>query len=208
MAIALDELPYPYDALAPAISAQTLKVHHGMHHKAYVDRLNALIRGTALDALSLEAIVRRSAATMASDPASRAIFNNAAQAWNHAFYWRSLRPKVPDGRPQGPLAERIDASFGSLEALKDRFKAAAMQVFGAGWAWLVEEDGVLDVVTTSNADTPIARRQRPLLALDVWEHAYYLDYQARRVGYVEATVDQLLDWEFAERNYSAEAVHA
>jgi Fe-Mn family superoxide dismutase len=203
MAIALPELPYAYDALAPVISAQTLKIHHGVHHKGYVDRLNALVRGTELEALPLEVVVTRSAAAMHSDPALRAVFNNAAQAWNHAFYWRSLRPKVPGGRPEGALAERIEAEFGGPEPLKDRFKAAAMQVFGAGWAWLVDEGGVLDVVTTSNADTPLARGQRPLLVLDVWEHAYYLDYQARRVGYVEAAVDFLLDWEFAERNYAA-----
>jgi Fe-Mn family superoxide dismutase len=202
MAIALPELPYAYDALAPAISPQTLKIHHGVHHKGYVDRLNALVRGTELEALPLEVIVTRSAAAMQSDPAMRAVFNNAAQAWNHAFYWRSLRPKVPGGRPDGALAERIEAEYGGPEPFKDRFKAAAMQVFGAGWAWLVDEDGVLDIVTTSNADTPLVRGQRPLLVLDVWEHAYYLDYQARRVGYVEAVVDQLLDWEFAESNYA------
>jgi superoxide dismutase, Fe-Mn family len=191
MAITLPELPYDYDALQPVISAATLKLHHGAHHRGYVDKLNALIKGTDLADASLESIVKRS---------SGAVFNNAAQAWNHAFYWRSLRPKVPHGAPQGALAARIDADFGGQARFRELFKAAAMGVFGSGWAWLIEQDGTLQIRVTSNADTPIAHGQKPLLVLDVWEHAYYLDYQSRRLAYVEGVVDLLLDWEFAERN--------
>ena len=200
MPIALQGLPYDYDALHPVISASTLKLHHGAHHRGYVDKLNALIGGSDLADATLETIVARSAKKAASDAASRAIFNNAAQAWNHAFYWRSLRPKVRGGRPQGVLAARIEADFGGAQRFRELFKAAAMGVFGSGWVWLVEDEGVLEIKATANADTPIAHGQVPLLALDVWEHAYYLDYQSRRIDYVEGTVDFLLDWEFAEHN--------
>ena len=193
MAITLPELPYDYDALQPVISAATLKLHHGAHHRGYVDKLNALIKSTDLAEASLESIVKRS---------SGAIFNNAAQAWNHAFYWRSLRPKVPQGAPQGALAARVDADFGGQQRFCDLFKAAAMSVFGSGWVWLVDAGGKLEIKPTANADTPIAHGQKPLLVLDVWEHAYYLDYQSRRLAYVEGAVDLLLDWEFAERNFA------
>jgi Fe-Mn family superoxide dismutase len=200
MAITLPELPYDYDALHPVISAATMKLHHGAHHRGYVDKLNALIKGTDLADASLESIVERS---------SGAIFNNAAQAWNHAFYWRSLRPKVPHGAPQGALAARIDADFGGHQRFGELFKAAAMGVFGSGWVWLVDAGGRLEIKPTANADTPIAHGGQPLLVLDVWEHAYYLDYQSRRLAYVEGAVDLLLDWEFAERNFARqEAVHA
>jgi superoxide dismutase, Fe-Mn family len=193
MAITLPELPYDYDALHPVISAATLKLHHGAHHRGYVDKLNALIKGTDLAEASLESIVERS---------TGAIFNNAAQAWNHAFYWRSLRPKVPHGAPQGELAARLDADFGGHQRFCELFKAAAMGVFGSGWVWLVDAGGKLEIKPTANADTPIAQGQQPLLVLDVWEHAYYLDYQSRRLAYVEGAVDLLLDWEFAERNFA------
>lgn len=200
MAITLPELPYDYDALHPVISAATMKLHHGAHHRGYVDKLNALIKGTDLADASLESIVKRS---------SGAIFNNAAQAWNHAFHWRSLRPKVSHGAPQGALAARIDADFGGQQRFGELFKAAAMGVFGSGWVWLVDIGGKLEIKPTANADTPIAHGQQPLLVLDVWEHAYYLDYQSRRLAYVEGAVDLLLDWEFAERNFARqEAVHA
>jgi Fe-Mn family superoxide dismutase len=200
MAITLPDLPYDYDALHPVISAATMKLHHGAHHRGYVDKLNALIKGTDLADASLESIVERS---------SGAIFNNAAQAWNHAFYWRSLRPKVPHGAPQGALAARIDADFGGHQRFRELFKAAAMGVFGSGWVWLVDAGGKLEIKPTANADTPIAHGEQPLLVLDVWEHAYYLDYQSRRLAYVEGAVDLLLDWEFAERNFARqEAVHA
>jgi superoxide dismutase, Fe-Mn family len=200
MAITLPDLPYDYDALQPIISAATLKLHHGAHHRGYVDKLNALVKGSPLASAPLETIVKTSAWQAISDPASRAIFNNAAQAWNHAFYWRSLRPKAPGGRPQGALAARIDADFGGQQRFCEQFKAAAMGVFGSGWVWLVEDGGVLEIEVTANADTPIAHGRLPLLVLDVWEHAYYLDHQSRRLGYVEAVVDCLLDWEFAQRN--------
>ncbi|HZO02153.1 MAG TPA: superoxide dismutase [Burkholderiales bacterium] len=200
MAITLPDLPYDYDALQPVISAATMKLHHGAHHRGYVDKLNALVKGSDLEAASLETIVKRS---------TGAIFNNAAQAWNHAFYWRSLRPKADGGKPQGALAARIDADFGGHQRFCDLFKAAAVGVFGSGWVWLVEEDGALKIQATANADTPIAHGQRPLLVLDVWEHAYYLDYQSRRIAYVEGAVDFLLDWEFAQRNFARQqAVHA
>ena len=200
MAITLPDLPYDYDALQPVISAATMKLHHGAHHRGYVDKLNALVKGSDLEAASLETIVKRS---------TGAIFNNAAQAWNHAFYWRSLRPKADGGKPQGALEARIDADFGGHQRFCDLFKAAAVGVFGSGWVWLVEEDGALKIQATANADTPIAHGQRPLLVLDVWEHAYYLDYQSRRIAYVEGAVDFLLDWEFAQRNFARQqAVHA
>jgi Fe-Mn family superoxide dismutase len=193
MAITLPDLPYDYDALHPVISAATMKLHHGAHHRGYVDKLNALVKGTDLEDASLESIVERSAG---------AVFNNAAQAWNHAFYWRSLRPQVRSGRPQGALAARIDADFGGRQRFCELFKAAAMGVFGSGWVWLVDAGGKLEIKPTANADTPIAHGQQPLLVLDVWEHAYYLDYQSRRLAYVEGAVDLLLDWEFAERNFA------
>jgi superoxide dismutase, Fe-Mn family len=207
MAITLPDLPYDYDALQPVISAATLKLHHGAHHRGYVDKLNALVRGSELEGSSLETIVRRSAPAAATDKLSRVIFNNAAQAWNHAFFWRSLRPRVSGGRPQGALAARIDADFGSAQRFCDLFKANAAGVFGSGWVWLVDDGGVLEIRATQNADTPLVHGQVPLLVLDVWEHAYYLDYQSRRIGYVEGVVDYLLDWEFAEQNFArAEAV--
>lgn len=209
MAITLPHLPYDYDALQPVISTATMKLHHDAHHRSYVDKLNALVKGSALENVSLETIVKSSASQAPAGPASRAIFNNAAQAWNHAFYWRSLRAKVAGGRPQGALAARIDTDFGGYQHFCDLFKAAAVGVFGSGWAWLVERGGVLEIKTTGNADTPIVHGQRPLLVLDVWEHAYYLDYQSRRIAYVEGAVDFLLDWEFAESNFvQQQAAHA
>ena len=209
MAITLPDLPYDYDALRPVISSATLKLHHGAHHRGYVDKLNVLIRGTELENAPLETIVKRSALAAASDPASRPIFNNAAQAWNHDFYWRSLGPKFLRGVPQDALAARINADFGGQQQLSDLFKATALAVFGSGWVWLVEDGGILKIKVTANADTPIAHGQVPLLVLDVWEHAYYLDYQSRRIGYVEGAVDSLLDWKFAERNFTQqEAAHA
>lgn len=203
MPIMLPPLPYDHDALEPVISAATAKLHHGAHHRAYVDKLNAAIRGSALDGLELEAIVRHGAVSGAG-----AIFNNAAQAWNHAFFWRSLRPKARGGAPRGALAARLNAEFGSHGAFADAFKAAATGIFGSGWAWLIEKGGALKIVTTSNADTPILHGQTPLLTLDVWEHAYYLDHQSRRDAYVAGVVDHLLDWDFAQRNLVGEGALA
>ena len=198
-------LPYAHDALEPVISATTLQVHHGAHHRGYVDKLNAAIRGTALDGLALEDIVRHAAASGAA-----AVFNNAAQAWNHDFFWRSLRPKSHAGAPRGALAARLDANFGGYGRFAEAFKAAAVGVFGSGWAWLVEQGGELKIMTTSNADTPIVHGHTPLLVLDVWEHAYYLDHRNRRDAYVNGVVDHLLNWDFAQRNLIAQsgAVHA
>jgi len=181
MPIELPALPYALDALEPFISARTLATHHGKHHRAYVEKTR-LLAGEG--AGSLDDIVVRSAA----DPAKKALFNNAAQAWNHAFYWRSLRPK------SGAVPPRDFSRY--LQELK----TAASGHFGSGWAWLVREGAELKVVTTANADTPLAHGQVPLLAIDVWEHAYYLDHQERRAAYVDAVVDHLLDWDFAQAN--------
>jgi Fe-Mn family superoxide dismutase len=199
MSIELPNLPYAYDALEPLISSTTLKTHHGKHHRAYVDKVNALVKGTDLADRTLKAIVLQSAQRAANDPAMRPLFNNAAQAWNHAFYWRSLRPKG-GGEPKGALAARISAAFGGHGSFTEALKSAATGHFGSGWAWLVLDSGIPKVVTTANADTPIIRGQIPLLVIDVWEHAYYLDHQERRAAYVAAVVDHLLDWAFAERN--------
>jgi superoxide dismutase, Fe-Mn family len=196
MKIALPPLPYAYNALEPFISTATLKLHHGAHHRGYVDKLNTLIGGSDLEGAALEEIIRRSAPEAAGAPRERAaIFNNAAQAWNHAFFWRSLHPVAQRPARHSPLAAHHAAAL----------KAAATGLFGSGWAWLVEDAGMVKVVATANADTPILRGQRPLLVLDVWEHAYYLDHQNRRDRYVEAVVEHLLDWEFAERNLLGEA---
>jgi Fe-Mn family superoxide dismutase len=205
MPIELPNLPYPYDALKPYISEVTLKTHHGKHHRTYVDKTNELIRGTDLAGATLEAIVKASA--QRADTRTRALFNSAAQAWNHAFYWNSLRPQ--DGRgPQGALAARIRAEFGSEEAFAAAFKTAATGHFGSGWAWLAIDGTSLKIVTTSNADTPIVHGQTPLLAIDVWEHAYYLDHQERRAAYVSAVVEHLLNWEFAGQAFERAAGRA
>lgn len=202
MPIELPDLPYAYDALEPLISATTLKTHHGKHHRGYVDKVNALVRTTPVADGLLETIVQWSAQRADSDRAAAALFNNAAQAWNHAFYWRSLRPRGGQNPgPRGRLAAMIAARFGGLSGFKDAFKTAATGHFGSGWAWLVVDQGALKIVTTSNADTPSVHGQVPLLVIDVWEHAYYLDYQERRAAYVAGAVDRLLDWEFAERNF-------
>ena len=206
MAITLPDLPYDYDALQPVISAATLKLHHGAHHRGYIEKLNVLIKGTDLDGAALDVIVKRSARDAAANPASRSIFNNAAQAWNHAFFWSSLRPKDRAAAPGGALAALIDADFGGLRKFAETFKSAATGLFGSGWVWLVEDDGKLGITTTSNADTPILRDRRPLLVLDVWEHAYYLDHQNRRDKYVAGVVDNLLNWEFAERIFTQQKV--
>ena len=200
MPIELPDLPYPYEALEPVISARTLRTHHGKHHRAYVDKSNALLRGTDLSGHPLEAVVTQSARRAAGDPAMRALFNNAAQAWNHAFYWSSLRPAGGQG-PQGALADRLGAVFGEAAGFAEAFKSAATGHFGSGWAWLVLDGTTLKIVTTSNADTPIVHGERPLLVIDVWEHAYYLDHQERRAAYVAGVVENLLNWEFACRNF-------
>ena len=189
----LPPLPYAENALAPAISPRTLRFHHGKHHRGYVDRLNELVADSDLAALPLAEIVRRTAAVPESS-----VFRNAAQAWNHAFYWRSLAPH--GGRPGGDLAERIDADFGGYPRFAETFTAAAAAHFGSGWAWLVLDAGRLRVLTTPDADTPNLRRVACLLVVDLWEHAYYLDYQHRRADHVAALLDGRLDWGFAAAN--------
>ena len=192
---ALPPLPYPEDALAPVISAKTLSFHHGKHHKAYVAKVNELVSGTEYEGLSLERIVLATA----GKTCHAELFNNAAQAWNHAFYWLSLKPKG-GGKPPAALTAAIDAAFGGLDALKKEFADAAVKQFGSGWAWLVRDGGALKVVKTADAELPLTKGQTPLLAIDVWEHAYYLDYQNKRQDYVQAVIDRLLNWEFAAGN--------
>jgi superoxide dismutase, Fe-Mn family len=184
----LPALPYPEDALAPVISAETLKLHHGKHHKKYIDTMNQLLEKEPIQASSLEEVVRQ---------AKGKLFNNAAQAWNHDFYWHSLSPKRQ--KPAGALLHRLEKEFGSYERFADAFGAAANGQFGSGWAWLVEKDGKLQVLATANAETPMAQRIKCLLTVDVWEHAYYVDYRNERERYVSATLERL-NWEFAERN--------
>jgi Fe-Mn family superoxide dismutase len=191
----LPTLPYPEDALAPIISAKTLRFHHGRHHMAYIAKVNELISGTEFEGQTLERII-----LAVSGQADRVgLFDNAAQAWNHAFYWRSLSPKG-GGKPPAELATMIDAAFGSLDVFKQQFAAAAVSQFGSGWAWLVRDGTTLKIVKTSNAQLPLTKGQLPLLTIDVWEHAYYLDYQNRRPDYVQAVTDKLLNWEFAAEN--------
>ena len=191
----LAPLPYADNALDPVISANTLGFHYGKHHRAYVDNLNKLVAGTELAALPLEQVI----AAASGKPERTAIFNNAAQAWNHGFYWRSLRANG-GGEPPAALKSRIEAAFGSVEACRKEIATAATTQFGSGWAWLVEDGGKLAVVKTANADTPLTKGQKPLLTIDVWEHAYYLDYQNRRADYVNAVLERLLNWEFALEN--------
>jgi Fe-Mn family superoxide dismutase len=191
----LPNLPYSYDALDPVISAKTIGFHHGKHHQGYVDNLQKLLAGSALVSQSLERII-----TVTAGKADQAaIFNNAAQAWNHAFYWRSLRPKSAE-QPPAALMQLIEASFGGLDACKKELAAAALAQFGSGWAWLVLDGSKLKVVKTGNAEVPMTAGLKPLLTLDVWEHAYYLDYQNRRADYVAAVLDHLSNWDFAADN--------
>ena len=191
----LPPLPYAENALDPVISAHTIGFHYGKHHKGYVDTLNKLIAGTELANLSLEKLI----AETAGKADEVAIFDNAAQTWNHTFYWRSLRPKG-GGEPPVALKQKIEASFGTVEACKKELAAAATTEFGSGWAWLVLEAGKLKVVKTDNAETSLTKGVKPLLTIDVWEHAYYLDYQNRRADYVNAVLDKLINWGFAADN--------
>ncbi len=191
----LPPLPYADNALEPVISANTIGFHYGKHHRAYVDNLNKLTAGTEFADLPLEKII----AAAAGKPDKTAIFNNAAQTWNHTFYWNSLKPKG-GGEPPAVLKQKIEASFGTLDACKKELAAAAMGQFGSGWAWLVLEGGMLKVVKTGNADNPLAAGLKPLLTIDVWEHAYYLDYQNRRADYLNAVLEKVINWDFAAEN--------
>lgn len=191
----LPPLPYAENALDPVISANTLGFHHGKHHKTYVDNLNKLITGTDLADLPLEEII----ASTAGNADKIGIFNNAAQIWNHTFYWNSLS-RNGGGEPPAGLKQQIEASFGSVESCKKELVAAATTQFGSGWAWLVRDGDKLQVTKTSNADLPLTKGAKPLLTIDVWEHAYYLDYQNRRADYVNALLDKLINWSFAADN--------
>jgi Fe-Mn family superoxide dismutase len=195
--LTLPPLPYAENALEPVISAKTLSFHYGKHHKTYVETTNKLIAGTELADLPLEQIVT----STAGKPERVTIFNNAAQAWNHTFYWRCLKSKG-GGEPPAALKQKIEEAFGSVDACKKELSAAAVSQFGSGWAWLVLEGSKLKVLKTANAETPITQSLRPLLTIDVWEHAYYLDYQNRRVDHVNAVLDKLVNWEFAAQNLS------
>ena len=193
----LPKLPYEENALEPVISARTLSFHHGKHHAGYVEKLNELIEGSPYADRPLDEVVTRSA----KDPAAKAIFNNAAQTWNHDFYWRSMQPKG-GGTPGSTLRVAIERDIGGLAEFRTAFAKAAAGEFGSGWAWLVaDKDRKLKIATTDDAGTPIVRGDTPLLTIDVWEHAYYLDYQNRRPDYIAAWLDKLINWEFAEKNF-------
>ena len=196
--IALPPLPYPENALEPVISAKTIGFHYGKHHNGYVVNTNNLIAGTEFADMPLEKIV----AATAGNADKAAIFNNAAQVWNHTFYWNGMRPGG-GGKPAGGIGKAIEKAFGSYENFRKEFLAAALGQFGSGWAWLVADGRALKVVKTPNAENPIPKELRPLLTVDVWEHAYYLDYQNRRKDFVEATLDRLVNWAFVEKNLGA-----
>ena len=197
MSIEFPELPYASNALEPHVSASTLGFHHGKHHKAYVDKLNAAIAGTTYDELPLEKVI-----ATAYEAADTGIYNNAAQSWNHTFLWHSMSPEG-GGAPRGPLADAINARFGDLDGFRKAFREAALGQFGSGWTWLVRSADGLDIVSTGNADSPVIDGLIPLVTLDVWEHAYYLDYQNKRDAYVDAFLEHLIDWDFATQNFEA-----
>ena len=188
----LPALPYAADALAPFISKETMDYHYGKHHQTYVTNLNNLIKGTEFAQQSLEEIVRKS---------SGGIFNNAAQVWNHTFFWKSLKPGG-GGEPEGALAKAINAKWGSFATFREAFSKSAVGNFGSGWTWLVKKpDGTVDIVNTSNAGTPLSSTDKPLLTIDVWEHAYYIDYRNARAKFVEAFLNNLANWQFAGANF-------
>ncbi len=190
----LPELPYAQDALAPHISKETLEFHYGKHHQAYATNLNNLIKGSEYENLDLEAIIKKA-------PAG-GIFNNAAQIWNHSFFWTSMKPNG-GGAPAGALAEAINAKWGSFDEFKKAFQASAVCNFGSGWTWLVKKsDGVVDIVNTSGAGTPLTTDAKALLTVDVWEHAYYIDYRNARPKFLETFLNNLANWDFAARNFA------
>ncbi|MEX1365638.1 MAG: Fe-Mn family superoxide dismutase [Nannocystaceae bacterium] len=193
MSFELPNLPYAKDALAPHISAETFDYHHGKHHQAYVTKLNALTEGTAHAKASLEDLIKST---------DGGLFNQAAQVWNHTFFWNSMKPGG-GGAPTGELAAAIDRDFGSFDAFKTAFAAAAGGQFGSGWAWLVKDGDTLAITTTVNAGNPMTDGKVPLLTLDVWEHAYYVDYRNARPKFIEAYLDHLVNWDFAAKNFAA-----
>lgn len=200
MAYQLPALPYEYTALEPYISKSTLEFHHDKHHAAYVNNYNNAVAGTDLDSHSIEDVIK----TIAGDASKSGLFNNAAQAWNHTFYWNCMK-SGGGGQPTGELADKIKADFGSYENFVEEFKKAGATQFGSGWAWLVLDNGTLKVTKTSNAENPLTAGQVPLLTMDVWEHAYYLDYQNRRPDYMGDFVGSLINWDFVAENYAAAA---
>ena len=196
MSFTLPDLPYGKEALAPHISAQTLDFHHGKHHATYVKNLNGLVAGTDLDGKSLEDVIK----SVAGDSAKAGLFNNAAQVWNHTFYWHSMKPQG-GGKPSGELAAKIDDAFGSYDEFVTQFKQAGATQFGSGWAWLVVKSGKLEIMKTANAETPLTQDGvTPLMTCDVWEHAYYLDFQNRRPDYLGTFFESLINWDFAAEN--------
>jgi len=199
--MAFEQAPLPYDpgALEPhGMSAKTFEFHYGKHHAAYITNLNNLVKDTELADKPLEEVIKISA----KDPAKVGIFNNAAQAWNHTFFWSSMKPNG-GGTPTGALAAKIDSDLGGFDKLKETFKSAAATQFGSGWAWLVLDNGALKVTKTSNAENPIPLGQIPLLTLDVWEHAYYIDFQNKRPDFIQNYLEQLVNWDFAAANLAA-----
>ena len=194
MALSLPELPYAIDALEPHISKETLEFHYGKHHQTYVTNGNKLIADTEYEQMSMEDIIKKTA----DNPQTAGIFNNAAQVWNHSFYWQSMKPNG-GGLPTGKLLEQINNDFGSYEAFKTEFANAGATQFGSGWAWLVSEHGTLKIVKTANAGTPIIKDQTPLLTMDVWEHAYYIDYRNARPKYISTFLENLVNWDFASK---------
>ena len=198
MAYELPPLPYDYAALEPHISKSTLEFHHDKHHAGYVSKFNAAVEGSDLDRQPIEDAIK----TLAKDPEKSGVFNNAAQAWNHTFYWNSMKPGG-GGQPTGDLMKKIEADFGSYEKFAEAFKNAGATQFGSGWAWLVLEGDTLKVTKTLNADNPLPKGQVPLLTMDMWEHAYYLDYQNKRPEYIGAFLGKLVNWDFAAQNMAA-----
>jgi len=188
----LPPLPWAENALDPVVSSKTIGLHYGKHHKTYVDKLNELVAGTPMADMPLEELVKK----VAGDADKKKIFNNAGQHWNHSFFWNCLSPKG-GGKPSGTLAAKIDSDLGGYDAFKTAFADTAVNTFGSGWAWLAVKGGKLQLISTSNAATPLTDGATPLLTIDVWEHAYYVDYENRRPEFVKAVIDKLLNWDFA-----------
>jgi superoxide dismutase, Fe-Mn family len=195
MAFVQEALPYDVSALEPHMSAKTFEFHYGKHHAAYVTNLNNLTKDTPMADMSIEDVVKGSF----GDASKAGIFNNAAQVWNHTFFWKSMKPNG-GGTPTGELAAKIDAAFGSFDQFKADFKTAATTQFGSGWAWLVNDGGTLKITKTGNAENPLVHGQTPLITLDVWEHAYYIDFQNRRPDFISTYLDSLVNWDFAAAN--------
>lgn len=195
MPFELPPLPYAKDALAPYISANTLEFHHGKHHQTYVTTLNNLTKDSPLASKGLEDVIQEAA----GDAGKATLFNNAGQVWNHNFFWNCMKPGG-GGKPTGEVASAIESTFGSFEKFAEEFKNACVTQFGSGWGWLASENGTLKVVKTANADLPLVHGQKALLTCDVWEHAYYLDYQNRRPDFVQAFLDHLVNWDFVAQN--------